>query len=264
LSLAGKIEFENQRLKWQNERASGRLRSGGMNLKSITKLVLSLVIGFASLSSAVAQDKSLDQQLLDDLKPAPAKTRTAEKPADPKTDKSATKDKLDEALKRDLGGEDIGQEKKEEHPLQKLGREMLEVKQRIAAKDTAAGTQQKQKEIAEEIAKLIEQAQKKPQGNKSQNGNQNKQGSGSTQSGADSGSAQSKPGQESTQRLEQSEQTQTQMNEMKEALRRIWGHLPEKEREEMIGSLGEQFLPKYERLIEAFYKRLAERPAARP
>jgi hypothetical protein len=234
-----------------------------MKLSSLSKILLSLLFGCVSLSVAAAQDKSLDQQLLDDLKPAPAKTKAGDKPADPKPDKSATKDKLDEALKRDLGGEDIGQEKKEEHPLQKLGREMLEVKQRIAAKDTAAGTQQKQKEIAEEIAKLIEQAQKKPQGNQSQNGNQNKQGSGSTQSGAE-GSAQSKPGQESTQRLEQSEQTQAQMNEVKEALRRIWGHLPEKEREEMIGALGEQFLPKYERLIEAFYKRLAERPAARP
>lgn len=235
-----------------------------MKADSATNFLLSILFGCVSLGSTVAQEKSLDQQLLDDLKPAPAKTKAADKPADPKTDKAATKDKLDEALKRDLGGEDIGQEKKEEHPLQKLGREMLEVKQRIAAKDTAAGTQQKQKEIAEEIAKLIEQAQKKPQGNKAQNGNQNKQGSGSTQAGADSGSAQSKPGQESTQRLEQSdEQTQAQMNEVKEALRRIWGHLPEKEREEMIGALGEQFLPKYERLIEAFYKRLAERPAAR-
>jgi hypothetical protein len=54
------------------------------------------------------------------------------------------------------------------------------------------------------------------------------------------------------------------MNDVKDALRRIWGHLPEKEREEMIAALGEQFLPKYERLIEAFYKRLAERPARTP
>lgn len=233
-----------------------------MKSNSLTKPLLSILFGCLLLGIAVAQEKSLDQQLLDDLKPAPARSKPVEKP---KTDKPAAKDKLDEALRRDLEGEDLGQEKKEEHPLQKLGREMLEVKQRIAAKDTAAGTQQKQKEIAEEIAKLIEQAQKKPQGNKSQGNNNSKPGNGSTQSGAEGGAAQSKPGQESTQRLEQSdEQTQAQMNEVKEALRRIWGHLPEKEREEMIGALGEQFLPKYERLIEAFYKRLAERPAARP
>lgn len=214
--------------------------------------------------AAFAQEKSLDEQLLDDLKPVPAKV----KPADPKTDQPKTDkptgNNLDDDLRRDLEGEDIGQEKREEHPLLKLGREMRTVQQRIEAKDTAEGTQQLQKEIADNLAKLIEQAKKKPQGNKSPNNNQNKPGSGSAQSGAESGSPQSKPGQESTQRLEQGNQEQTQMNDVKDALRRIWGHLPEKEREEMIGALGEQFLPKYEQLIEAFYKRLAERPQTRP
>lgn len=235
-----------------------------MKAKTVFSILSSLCAAALCFGNLVAQEKSLDQQLLDDLKPAPAKTKPAERPAGTKADQPQAKDKLDDALRRDLEGEDLGQEKKEEHPLKKLGREMLEVKQRIEAKDTAAGTQRMQKEIADELAKLIEQAKKQPQGNKSQSGNQSKPKSGSTQSGAEGGSPQAKPGQESTQRLEQGEQTQTQMNEVKEALRRIWGHLPEKEREEMIGALGEQFLPKYERLIEDFYKRLAERPAARP
>ncbi len=220
------------------------------------------LLGLLCFGSFVfAQSKSLDDQLLDDLKPVPAKTKAPDKNTDkPKTDKPTNK--LDDALRRDLEGEDIGQEKKEEHPLKKLGREMREVQQRIGAQDTAEGTQQMQKAIAAELAQLIEQAQKKPQGGKSAGNNQ--PGNGSAQAGAESGSANSKPGQQSTQRLDKGEQTQTQMNEVKDALRRIWGHLPEKEREEMIGALGEQFLPKYERLIEDFYKRLAERPAARP
>ena len=41
-------------------------------------------------------------------------------------------------------------------------------------------------------------------------------------------------------------------------LRRMWGHLPDKVRDQMQASLSEQFLPKYERLIEEYYKRLAE------
>lgn len=220
---------------------------------------LAVAISFA----AIAQEKSLDEQLLEDLKPVPAKIKPADPRTDkPKTDKPATK--LDEDLRRDLEGEDIGQEKKEEHPLVRLGREMRMVQQRIEAKDTAEGTQQLQKEIADNLAKLIEQAKKKPQGNKSPGNNQNKPGTDSAQSGNESGSAQSKPGQQSTQRLEQGNREQAQMNDVKDALRRIWGHLPEKEREEMIGALGEQFLPKYEQLIEAFYKRLAERPSTRP
>ena len=233
-----------------------------MNWILIARLLTTVACAWLLTLTAIAQDKTLDEQLLDDLKPAAQKAKPADKPGDqadkPKTDQ----EKLDEQLRRDLEGEDIGQEKKDEHPLQKLGREMREVQQRIGARDTAEGTQQLQKQIAADLKQLIEQAQKKPQGNKS--GSNSKPGNGSAQAGSDSGSAASKPGQESTQRLEQGNQEQVQMNEVKDALRRIWGHLPEKEREEMIGALGEQFLPKYERLIEAFYKRLAERPAARP
>jgi hypothetical protein len=205
-----------------------------------------------------AQDKSLDQQLLDDLKPLPAKTKPADK--QDKTDKP--KNDLDDALRRNLEGEDFGAEKKEEHPLVKLAREMKQVQERIDARDTASGTQQKQKAISEQLAKLLEQAQKKPAGG--QSGDKNQQGSNSAQAGTESGNASSRPGQQSTQRLEQGDAAETQMNDIKDALRRIWGHLPEKEREEMIGALGEQFLPKYERLIEAFYKRLAERPPGTP
>ena len=44
----------------------------------------------------------------------------------------------------------------------------------------------------------------------------------------------------------------------------LWGHLPEKLREEMLSALGESFVPKYERLIEQYYRRLAEQPPSRP
>jgi hypothetical protein len=226
-----------------------------MRWQFILRMMASEVVCAILLAtSIIAQEKSLDEQLLDDLKPAPTKSKQAEKP-------NASRDKLDDQLLRDLGGEDLGEEKRDEHPLEKLGREMRVVQQRIVARDTGEGTQRLQKQIAAELKQLIEQAQKKPQGNKSGN---NKSGSNSAQAGTDSGQAASKPGQESTQRLEQGDQEAVRMNEVKDALRRIWGHLPEKEREEMIGALGEQFLPKYERLIEAFYKRLAEHPSSRP
>ena len=44
-------------------------------------------------------------------------------------------------------------------------------------------------------------------------------------------------------------------------LRRVWGHLPEKAREQMQNSIDEEFLPKYEKLIEQYYQRLAEQPS---
>jgi len=47
-------------------------------------------------------------------------------------------------------------------------------------------------------------------------------------------------------------------------LSRIWGHLPDKLRDQMQASLSEQFLPKYEQLIEDYYRRLAEDRSVSP
>jgi hypothetical protein len=47
---------------------------------------------------------------------------------------------------------------------------------------------------------------------------------------------------------------------VEQALRHVWGHLPDKTREQLQAPSSEQFLPKYQRLIEQFYQRLAEEP----
>ena len=39
-----------------------------------------------------------------------------------------------------------------------------------------------------------------------------------------------------------------------------WGHLPPRDREQMLQNTPDKFLPKYELLIEQYYKRLAEDP----
>jgi hypothetical protein len=41
----------------------------------------------------------------------------------------------------------------------------------------------------------------------------------------------------------------------------VWGHLPDRMREQMRHSFREQFLPEYEDLIEDYYEALAEQPA---
>jgi hypothetical protein len=41
-------------------------------------------------------------------------------------------------------------------------------------------------------------------------------------------------------------------------MRQAWGNLPERLREQMMQSSVDGFLPKYERLIEEYFKRLAE------
>ena len=41
-------------------------------------------------------------------------------------------------------------------------------------------------------------------------------------------------------------------------LKEVWGHLPARVREQMQNSASEQFLSKYEELIEKYYERLTE------
>jgi hypothetical protein len=38
----------------------------------------------------------------------------------------------------------------------------------------------------------------------------------------------------------------------------LWGHLPERQREQMLQSFSDEFLPKYELEIEQYYRRLSE------
>jgi len=54
------------------------------------------------------------------------------------------------------------------------------------------------------------------------------------------------------------------MAAMHELMKDVWGQLPQHDREQMSQSAPEQFLPKYELLIEKYYKRLAEQQKDRP
>ena len=38
----------------------------------------------------------------------------------------------------------------------------------------------------------------------------------------------------------------------------LWGNLPERDRQQMVQSFSDEFLPKYELEIEQYYRRLSE------
>ena len=48
------------------------------------------------------------------------------------------------------------------------------------------------------------------------------------------------------------------MQAMQTLLKNLWGHLPERQREQMLQSSVEEFLPKYETMIRKYFLRLAE------
>jgi hypothetical protein len=48
------------------------------------------------------------------------------------------------------------------------------------------------------------------------------------------------------------------MAQMQELLKDLWGHLPERVREQLLQAPTDEFLPKYQLEIEKYFRRLAE------
>lgn len=213
---------------------------------AIFAAVIASILAPASLAGQESKPKpnSLDQQLLDDLDRDLLKDLPGGAKPGPKN-----------------GNEDVTPAVQSDNPLAQLAERMRAVEARIANKDTSSETQMLQKQILAELAALMEQAKKQGGGSKKPGDGQ---GKGSDQPGTGSGNPTAGPVRDSTNRIEQGTKEATETADVKDLLRRMWGHLPDKVRDQMQASLSEQFLPKYERLIEEYYKRLAEERPAGP
>ena len=185
--------------------------------------------------------KELESDLLKDLPGAKKLPPVVKKP-------SPDDQRLQEDLKT---GEDLGQAP--ENPLAEIGRQMRAVESKIAQRDTSEQTQAEQQKIVAALEKLLEQAKKQQAG-----GNKSASGRGTGKAGTGDGQAQPGAPQESTDRVGTPKTEAPQTADVRNLLQRIWGHLPEKMRDEMQAAVSDQFLPKYERLIEEYYQRLAE------
>ena len=73
-----------------------------------------------------------------------------------------------------------------------------------------------------------------------------------------------KAARDSTDRLDSSTAKPVDKGEVNEMVKALWGHLPERSREQMRQSFSDEFLPKYELEIEQYYRRLSEEQAESP
>lgn len=223
----------------------------------------------------VAQDKpaSLDDQLLDDLnsellpaaKPAPVGDKKEAAPATSPSITESTDPANDNKLLDQLGqGEDIefGPPK---DPLARIGQQMRAAESLISKRDTSTRTQELQQQIVRDLDLLLQQTKQQCQGGQCQPspkaGQPKPSPSNSPAKSKPSGDGEpgNKPAQDSTDRLgKPGENKSDDAAAMDQLVKEVWGHLPEKVRGQMQNVGVEQFLPKYERLIEEYYKRLAE------
>jgi hypothetical protein len=236
-------------------------------------LCLAAVADDASDKPAAKPPSTLDQQLLNDLDNAllegidnaPAKTQKSNPEA--AAAKKPARSPLDDELLRDLGGEDIGQPDlgadnvragATPDPLVPIERKMRNVASRLTDQKLDQETRQLQQSILGDLAVLLQECKKQCQGG----------GSGSGKSGSKSGKS-GKGGQAGTapatdaarnsspnlrERPTQRGDTGALTNAMKES----WGNLPEHARKHVATVNPDAFLPKYELMLEKYFKRLGE------
>ncbi|MBC8356275.1 MAG: hypothetical protein H8E66_30215 [Planctomycetes bacterium] len=203
-----------------------------MNIKSkrlIGVCIVTCVVTMIGLTTTSGNDAppplpdAVDQRLLDGLDDLPA----------PRPKPSTN-----------IAGEDLGVTAPKS-TLAHLAQLMQGVEQRIHRSDTSTTTQRLQLDIASELAKMLEAAEQEK----------------ASQSAATASKDPSDQTGETTKDGTEEDPTsrgEGNVDDQADLLDAIWGTLPERLREHIQTPLQEEFLPRYERVIKQYYKRLAE------
>lgn len=200
----------------------------------------------AKVSSVPAKASSALQQLQQEL---------AEAPKEPST--------LQKQLRRELGEAAISEQ---ENPLLGVLQQMREVEILLARRQTGDRTQQIQKQILADLDRLLAEAQKAGVGQAIASA-QGKPDSGVPGSPQEAGSPgqpkeiSSGPAKSPSAKPPSGpgpEQKPAELQELRSLLQQVWGLLPPSQRQQMLETPVEEFLPKYKPLIIDYFRRLTE------
>lgn len=217
---------------------------------------------------AAPLDEDLDNALFEDLD-ADLMRELDEADAEREEVDDLSDDLLNELDSGDVESDDEGD------PLVQVGRQMREVAERLQQQAGGEATQTMQQKIVERLDRLMQQLRQQQQSSSSSSSSQsnsqqsrrrevrqpqNRQGDaqGQQQQRQDSAS------QQSTDRAGQRDAARPDPDEMKEMVKAIWGHLPESTRQQLLQSAPDEYLPKYQFLIEQYYRRLIDRRERTP
>jgi len=233
--------------------------------------LMAAAIVLLHLQPACAQPPSpLDQELLDGLgsDPLDPVDRNSAQPGAPggeDGDGAARGEDEDwqQRLRRELGA---AAEKESDNPLLEIARKMRDAQGRLDRQDAGSTTQIVQKEIVEDLDKLIDEARKAAKqcagGQCRAQGVAARQPVGQPPAGGEPEGGQSsdpRAGESSPRpRTASDRPREVDLEQVRAIIKELWGELPEREREQMLESPPEEFLPKYELLIEEYFRRLSE------
>ena len=247
-----------------------RARGGSVVVLSA---VVAAVLAFVPLAASAegdagrGEERSLDQQLLDDLggdSLDPAVQRELfspptmpKRPGGPLSPEAA-EDPL-EQLRREL---DAAAESEEANPLLDIARRMRTVQRLVARTESGDRTQEVQTGIVTTLEQLIAQAKKKcgqckPPDKPPQKVSPGKPSPKPGKPKPKPGNPDAKPSRDSKATPGKATARRPDMGQMQSLVKKIWGELPDTTRQQMLEPLVEEFLPKYELLIEEYFRRLA-------
>lgn len=206
-------------------------------------------------------EKSLDEQLLEGLSDDLMDDLDDLAPPRPTSGDQRGHSDLDEQLLEGLDAPHADAAG-DENPLDEISRRMRDVEQMLRESDTGERPQSLQRKIVADLDKLIDAAMRRAQSS-NQASSQSQQRSRRDQarqpgSMTDTGQPGKQPARDSTDRLGTAQPERPTPAEMAKLLEDLWGHLPERDRQRVINSSIEEFLPAYEQLIEQYFRRLAE------
>jgi len=190
-----------------------------------------------------------EEELFQGLDKLPAIPKSTSRQKPPKAERGPAIDV--QRQRRLTQGEDLGQRPGDSWS--RIGDSMRNVEGRIAAGDLGKETQQLQKMIVQDLAGLMKQFRQQSSDSSFRPG----MGAASSAS-SQAADNQQNPATDSTQRIGPDTGTQVESEEVQMVMEELWGHLPARLQAQLRGAAVDQFLPKYERLLEQFYRRLAE------
>jgi hypothetical protein len=204
--------------------------------------------------------ESLGGRLLDDLSPDAALPKAPRQPAQDAPAMKAIENSLKASTP--LHGFGAGANPAAQS-LARVQTNMQHVQSMLTQLDAAANADAAklaspvQREILSDLDKLIADLSKQCQCCNGQCNQPPKPGQKPGKPGASAGSGRT-AARDSTDRLDRSSAKPVDKGEVNEMVKALWGHLPERSREQMLQSFSDEFLPKYELEIEQYYRRLSE------